>query len=97
MTAGAGSIKEEHYTFFWFGKSSEEPRIYGTAYAVLTNLLFTTQTPHAVNDRIFVLKLNLQYGRIRILNVYAPNIAVSADDKDWFIFNGRYYKTVILF
>ena len=59
----------------------KEPSIYDTAFAVLNNLLSTTQTPYAPNDRISVLKLNSQQGGIRIINVCAPTLAVSVDDR----------------
>ena len=79
--AGAGSIKEGLYIFLWFGKAPKKPSIYDTAFAVLNNLLSTTQTPYAPNDRISVLKLNSQQGGIRIINVCAPTLAVSVDDR----------------
>ena len=66
--AGAGSIKEKHYTYLWLGKASEESPIYGTAYDVSNNLLSILHTPYTVNDRISGLKLNSQQGGIRIIH-----------------------------
>ena len=93
--AGAGSIKEEHYTFFWYGKALEKHRIYGNAFAVLNNLLSTTQTQYAVNDRRSALKLNSQQWGIIIINAYAPALAV--DDKAVLHPVGKYCQTVVRF
>ena len=82
--AGAGTIKESEYTFFWFGKAPEEPRIYGTGFAVLNCLTPSILTPYAVSDRISVLKMKTNQGDILIINAYAPTLAASADDKDRF-------------
>jgi hypothetical protein len=82
--AGTGTIKEAHYTFFWFGRPLEESRIYGTGFAISNRLLSSTQTPSGVNDRISVLKVNTKQGSIYIVNAYAPTLVASSDDKDSF-------------
>ena len=73
-----------NYNFFWFGKAPEEPRIYGTGFAISKRLANCTQTPYAVSDRISVLRLSTKQGDIRIINAYAPTLAASAEDKDSF-------------
>ena len=82
--AGAGTIKESEYTFFWFGKAPEEPRIYGTGFAVLNCLILSILTPYAVSDGISVLKMKQTEATSCIINAYAPTLAASADDKDRF-------------
>ena len=82
--AGAGTVKEAHYTFFWFGKAPEEPRIYGTGFAVSNRMINSTQTPYALSDRISMMKLQTRQGNIRVINAYAPTLAASSDDKDSF-------------
>ena len=37
--ANAGTLKERDYTFFWQGKSSNEPREHGIGFAVKNSLL----------------------------------------------------------
>ena len=37
--ANAGTLKERDYTFFWQGKSSDEPREHGVGFAVENSLL----------------------------------------------------------
>ena len=37
--ANAGTLKEGDYTFFWQGKSSDEPREHGVGFAVKNSLL----------------------------------------------------------
>jgi len=54
--AGAGTIKERNFTFFWFGKPADEPRLYGTGFAVKNTIVNSIQTPFAVSDRISVMK-----------------------------------------
>ncbi|XP_067947344.1 craniofacial development protein 2-like [Watersipora subatra] len=82
--AGTGIIKEANYTFFWFGRPSEESRIYGTGFAISNQLLCSSQTPSGVNDRISVLKVNTKQGTIFAVDASAPTLAASSDDKDCF-------------
>lgn len=82
--ADAGTIKEEHFTFFWFGKPTDEPCLYSTGFAVRNNLVNSIQTPTAVSDRISVLKLNTHQGNIKVISAYAPTLAADPADKDNF-------------
>ena len=82
--AGLGTIKESNYSFFWFGKSPDEPRIYGTGFAVSNSLLRSTQSPVAISDRISTMKINTKQGVIHIVNAYAPTLGATSDDKDDF-------------
>ena len=56
--ADAESITEGHYTFFWFGRTYNQPRLYRAGFAVRNDLIDSVQTPTAVNDRISSLMLN---------------------------------------
>jgi hypothetical protein len=82
--ADSGTIKEEHYTFFWFGRPADQARLYGTGFAVRNDLLSSIVTPTAVSDRISTLKLNTQQGSIKIISAYAPTLAADDSDKDNF-------------
>ena len=42
---GSGTIKEEHFTFYWFGRPANQPRLYGTGFAVKNSLIGSIQTP----------------------------------------------------
>ena len=82
--ADAGTIKERNFTFFWFGRPAEEPRLYGTGFAVSNALLNSIQTPVAVSDRISVMKLNTRQGSIKIISAYAPTLSADPSVKDSF-------------
>lgn len=82
--AASGMIKEHGYTFFWFGKDPEEPRLYGTGFAVRNALIDSIQTPYAISDRLSVLQLNTHQGAVKILSAYAPTLAAAPAEKDSF-------------
>lgn len=82
--AGAGSIKEQNCTFFWFGKSADEPRLYGTGFAVNNILINSIQTPTAVSDRISTHKFYTRQGMIKVISAYAPTLVALSADKDLF-------------
>lgn len=80
----AGTIKEENYTFFWFGKPAGEPRTHGTGFAVRNYHIGSIQTPMAVNERLSSLRLNTRLGQILVISAYAPTLNYAASDKDLF-------------
>ena len=77
-------MKETSYTFFWFGRSLEESRLYGTGFAIANDLLSSCQTPYAVSDRISALKVNTRQGGILVISAYAPTLKADAETKDHF-------------
>ena len=79
-----GSIREEHYTFYWFGKLSCEPRLYGTGFVVLNSLVSYIQTPAAVSERLPSLRLNTKEGNILVISAYAPTLDSDPAIKDSF-------------
>lgn len=85
--AGACTIKERNFTFFWFGKPADEPRLYGTGFAVKNTIVNSIQTPVAVSDRISVMKLNTRQGTIKIISAYAPTLAAEPTVKDHFYYD----------
>ncbi|XP_046998266.1 uncharacterized protein LOC124613594 [Schistocerca americana] len=80
----AGSIREDNYTFFWQGKSQDEPRLHGVGFAVKNALLDWTVPPSGGTERIIDLKICSSSGTVNILNVYAPTLSSSMEEKDLF-------------
>jgi hypothetical protein len=82
--ADSGSIKENSYTFFWQGKSSEEPRIHGVGFAVKNSLVGLIDLPPTGTDRILVLRLTTSSGTANIISAYAPTLCSTPEEKDQF-------------
>ncbi|XP_047116212.1 uncharacterized protein LOC124796165 [Schistocerca piceifrons] len=80
----AGSIREDNYTFFWQGKSQDEPRLHGVGFAVKNALLDCTVPPSGGTERIIDLKICSSSGTVNILNVYAPTLSSSMEENDLF-------------
>ncbi|XP_046998223.1 uncharacterized protein LOC124613553 [Schistocerca americana] len=80
----AGSIREDNYTFFWQGRSQDEPRLHGVGFAVKNALLDCTVPPSGGTERIIDLKICSSSGTVNILNVYAPTLSSSMEEKDLF-------------
>ncbi|XP_047111645.1 uncharacterized protein LOC124788422 [Schistocerca piceifrons] len=80
----AGSIREDNYTFFWQGKSQDEPRLHGVGFSVKNALLDCTVPPSGGTERIIDLKICSSSGTVSILNVYAPTSSYSMEEKDLF-------------
>ncbi|XP_049858189.1 craniofacial development protein 2-like [Schistocerca gregaria] len=80
----AGSVREDNYTFFWQGKSQDEPRLHGVGLAVKNALLDCTVPPCGGTERIIDLKICSSSGTVNILNVYAPTLSSSMEEKDLF-------------
>ena len=79
-----GSLKEEHYTFFWQGKGTEEVREHGVGFAVRHTLLRMIEPPTDGTERIFTLRLSSMQGPVNLVCVYAPTLQASAEVKDQF-------------
>ena len=73
-----GSIKEQRYTFFWQGKSSEEKREHGVGFAVKNSLLTVTEPPLNGPERNPPIQLSTQTGRANIMSVYTPTLCSTA-------------------
>jgi len=82
--ARASTIKEAAYTFFWCGKLPEEPKLYGISFAIVNRLLYSCQTPYAVSERLYVLRVNTKQGDLLVLSAYAPILGADPDVKDLF-------------
>ena len=79
-----GSVKEEHYTFFWQGKGTEEVREHGVGFAVRHTLLRMIEPLTDDTERIFTLRLSSMQGPVNLVCVYAPTLQASAEVKDQF-------------
>lgn len=82
--SGAGSIREQNYTFFWFGRPRDQARQYGTGFAVHNSLVSSIQTPEALSERISSLKLSTAQGTILVISAYAPTLKADQFEKDRF-------------
>ena len=82
--AGAGSIREENYTFFWQGKSPEERREYGVGFAIINSLVKAIDTPVAKSERIHTVRVNTSSGKVHIICAYAPTLGATENIKDAF-------------
>ena len=71
------------YTFFWSGRGRECKRESGVAFAVKTSIATRLEElPSGVSDRIMTMRLPLLKGRfVTLVNVYAPTMDSSEDDK----------------
>ncbi|XP_046986007.1 uncharacterized protein LOC124556011 [Schistocerca americana] len=81
-----GSLREDNYTFFWQGKSQDEPRLHDVGIAVKNTLLDCTVPPSGGTERIIALKIYSSSGTVNILNVYAPTLSSSMEEKDLFYY-----------
>ena len=73
--ADEGQISETGagYTFFWKGKTAEEPRLHGVGFAIRNSLVrMHNLLPVHVSERITTLRIPLQHGHVTIISVYAP-------------------------
>lgn len=83
--ADSGTIREANYTFFWKGKSLDEPRLHGVGFAVKKNTLIASiEPPSGGTERILVLRLSTSSVPVNIINTYAPTLCSTAEEKDQF-------------
>ncbi|XP_068697005.1 craniofacial development protein 2-like [Montipora foliosa] len=80
----SGSLKEENYTFFWQGKSSEGASEHGVGFAVKNTLLCMIQVPYNGTARILTLRPSKEEGTVRLVCVYAPTLQSPPEVKDQF-------------
>lgn len=80
----SGSIKERHYTFFWQGKETSEPRLHGVGFAIRNELIHMIEPPTHGTERILTLKMNTNVGPVKFVCVYAPTMCSPPDVKDQF-------------
>ena len=82
--ADSGTIKEASFTFFWQGKSMDEPRQHGVGFAVRNTLVASIEPPSSGTERIISLRLSTSSGPATILSVYAPTLYSTSEEKDQF-------------
>jgi exonuclease III len=73
-----GSIKEEHYTFFWQGKGVEDIREHGVGFAVRNNLLRMIEPLSNGTERILTFRLSTPAGFTNLVCIYAPTLQASS-------------------
>ncbi|CAE1276475.1 unnamed protein product [Acanthosepion pharaonis] len=81
--ADSGSLTKD-YTFFWQGKSSDEPRQHGVGFAMRTSLLNTVKPSSNGSERLLTLRLKITAGSVSLVSVYFPTLSVTLDTKDEF-------------
>ena len=82
--ADSGTLREKDYTFFWQGKSFDEPRQHGVGFAVRNNLLNMVEPGNSGSERLLTLRLNTTAGPVTLVSVYAPTLSATPDTKDEF-------------
>ncbi len=82
--ADNGNIREASYTFFWQGKSSDEPRQHGVGFTVKNTLVTFIEPPSSGTERILSLRLSTSSGPANIISVYAPTLCSTSEEKDQF-------------
>ena len=86
--AGCGELTEvgSGYSFFWSGKSVDEPREAGVGFAIRTTLVQKLESlPKGVNDRLMVMRLPIATKTyLTIISAYAPTMQYEDRDKEAF-------------
>ena len=82
----SGTLKED-YTFFWQGKSSNEPIEHGVGFAVKNTLLKVVEPGSGGSERPLTLRLNSTTGPVTPISVYAPTLSATPDTKDMYYEN----------
>ena len=87
QVANEGTLKERDYTFFWQGKSSNEPREHRVGFAVKNSLLSMVEPGSSSSEQLLNLCLNTTKGPVTLVSVYAPMLSATPDAKDEFYEN----------
>ena len=82
--ADSGSLKENDCTFYWQGKSSNEPREHGVGFSVRNTLLSMIEPGSVSSERLLTLRLNTKAGPVTLVSVYAPTLTYTPDATDEF-------------
>ena len=77
--ADCGTLKEKDYTFFWQGRSSDEPREHEVGFAVRNNLLRMVEPGNVGSEDLLTLRLNSATGPVTLISVYAPTLSATPD------------------
>ena len=80
----SGSIRENYFTFFWHGKSADEPREHGVGFAVKNMYLQHVEFGSDGNKRITTLRLQTRKGTATLVSVYAHTLYADEQVKDVF-------------
>ena len=82
--ADSGSLKENDCTFYWQGKSSNEPREHGVGFSVRNTLLSMIEPGSVSSERLLTLRLNTNAVPVTLVSVYAPTLTYTPDATDEF-------------
>ena len=86
--AGCGELTEvgSGYSFFWSGKSVDEPREARVSFAIRTTLVQKLESlPKGVSDRLMVMRLPIATKTyLTIISAYAPTMQYEDRDKEAF-------------
>ena len=74
------------YTFYWSGKSKDEPREAGVGFAIRTALISKLETfPKGISDRLMTLRIPLAGNtHLTIISAYAPTLSYADEEKEAF-------------
>ena len=84
--AWGGQLTENNYTFYWKGKSENEPRMHGVGFAV-SNAIVTqlTELPVGISERLMRLRVKCVDSRqATMISVYAQPLDATDGDKEMF-------------
>lgn len=83
---GEGSIKEQHYTFFWKGHPAEGKKLHGVGFAIRNEIASVLEdAPQGVSERLMTLRLRTaDQTYINVISAYAPTLDASTELKDRF-------------
>ena len=84
--SGEGHLKEQSHTFYWKGLPEGEPRVAGVAFAISNWLIpKLSELPVCISERIIMLRLSLADNCfMTIINVYAPTMTHTEEEKEMF-------------
>ena len=84
--SGEGHLKEQSHTFYWKGLPEGEPRVAGVAFAISDWLIpKLSELPVCISEQIIMLRLSLADNCfVTIINVYAPTMTHTEEEKEMF-------------
>ena len=81
---GNGSIREEHYTFFWSGHPEGERMRHGVGIAVRNCLMTCIEHPRNLSQRLMSMRVPITQRCLTVLSAYAPTLKACSEEKDEF-------------
>ena len=84
--SGEGQLREATRTFYWSGLAPGQPRRAGVAFAIKNEFAAKlTEAPRGISERLMTLRICLAPNRyITLINVYAPTMTYSDEEKEAF-------------